>query len=52
MGAASSAAQAAANEIETVRVLMQMISTLTLDEGRARTVLKAAPWILAYRWVD
>jgi mTERF len=39
----------AANEIEAMRLLMLVYSTLKIDKARALNVVKSAPWVLSYR---
>ena len=39
----------AANEIEAMRLMMLVYSTLNIDKGRALSVVKSAPWVLSYR---
>ena len=39
----------AANEIEAMRLMMLVYSTLKIDKARALNVVKSAPWVLSYR---
>lgn len=39
----------AANEIEAMRLMMLVYSTLNIDKSRALSVVKSAPWVLCYR---
>ena len=39
----------AANEIEAMRLMMLLYSTLSIDKARALCVVKSAPWVLSYR---
>ena len=45
----SSAAAHAALEIEAMRLMMQVYSTLNIDKARALSVVRSAPWVLSYR---
>jgi hypothetical protein len=39
----------AAHEIEAMRLMMLVYSTLKIDKARALNVVKSAPWVLSYR---
>ena len=39
----------ATNEIEAMRLMMLLYSTLRIDKARALCVVKSAPWVLSYR---
>lgn len=39
----------AANEIEAMRLMMLVYSTLNLEKSRALGVVRSAPWVLSYR---